>query len=264
MQEYESKSDAKAILRNLRSSIIRSAFEANEGHIPSALSILDVLWVLYETVLAERMRSGALQDRFILSKGHGSLALYAVLAGKGAFEKEELSRFCQFDSILGGHPDRTLVPGVEASTGSLGHGLPIAVGLAMSQKIGEQDARTYVLIGDGEANEGTTWESALLAAHHNLGNLSCIVDFNHSTDRALEVAPLDTKFEAFGWRVLNVSGHDHEELKAALEEQLTDRPTLVLAHTIKGFGVPVMENNPEWHHRAPKPGELDQILAQVY
>lgn len=264
MQTPEEILSADEVVKNLRVSIVRAAAQANEGHIPSALSILDVIWVLYAVVFAERIRHGAQQDKFILSKGHGSLALYAVLAERGVFDKNELSRFCQLDSILGGHPDRTLVPGVEASTGSLGHGLPMAVGLAMSQKIKKQDAITYVLIGDGEANEGTTWESALLAAHHNLGNLFCIVDLNHSTDRALEVAPLDTKFEAFGWRVLTVSGHDHEELKAALQKEPTDCPTLVLANTIKGFGVPIMENNPEWHHRAPKPGELDQILAEVY
>jgi transketolase len=243
--------------------IVQAASRAGEGHIPSALSILDILGVLYGKIMQHRAlesQSPTDRDRFVLSKGHGSLALYAVLAELGYFSPAELDRFCAYDGILGGHPDSNKVPGVEASTGSLGHGLPMALGLALAYRIQRSTRRIFCLIGDGEANEGSIWEAALLGAHHRLSRLCCIVDFNHSTDRALSLGNVAEKWRAFGWHTVEVDGHDHAALEHALQTTDTNRPQAVIAHTIKGKGVSCMEGDPSWHHRAPNAGELDAIL----
>ncbi len=253
------------MLKELRSSIISMASKSGEGHIPSALSILDILWVLYDRVLHIDAGNPKAEnrDRFILSKGHASLGLYAILARKGFVPTDELEQFGKYHGLLGGHPDRNKVPGVEASTGSLGHGFPISVGIALGLRIKKIDSRVFVLIGDGEANEGAVWESALLASHHHLSNLCCIVDYNHSTDRALSVGDLVAKFKAFGWECISVNGHNHEELHAALTQVHETTPLAVIAETIKGFGCKMMENNPEWHHKSPRKEELSSILEQL-
>jgi transketolase len=177
------------------------ATNAGEGHVPSALSILDILWVLYDRILKinPSYPKSPTRDRFILSKGHAALGLYVILAKKGFFPSSELEDFGKYDGFLGGHPDRNKVSGVEASTGSLGHGFPMSVGIALGLRIKKIDSKVFVLIGDGEANEGSVWESALLASHHNLSNLCCIIDYNHSTDRALKVGDMVSKFKSFGW-----------------------------------------------------------------
>lgn len=249
----------------LKEAIVRSAYAAGEGHIPSALSVLDIIWILYDRILkVDPIRpNDPARDRFFLSKGHASLAVYAVLARKGFFPAAELSTFCGFNSRFGGHPDRNKVPGVEASTGSLGHGFPMAVGAALGLMIQKNPARVVSLIGDGEANEGTVWESALLAAHHSLHNLTCIVDYNHSTDRALRVGDLAKKFDAFGWRSVIVNGHDHEALYTAITAEHPDGPLAVIAETVKGNGLKLMENNPAWHHKAPSPEELEAIIKEL-
>lgn len=238
---------------------------AGEGHIASAFSILDILWVLYDRVL--RFDPGNPKsdgrDRFVLSKGHGSLALYAVLAEKGFFPRSDLARAATFDSALGGHPDDHQVPGVEASTGSLGHGLPMGIGMALGMRIGKIDRRVIVLVGDGECNEGAIWESALLAAHHRLSNLTCIVDYNHSTDRALLVGDIAAKFAAFGWAAATINGHDHDAICGAVARTEPDRPMAIVAETVKGLGCKRMENDPAWHHRAPTPEELPGILEEL-
>jgi len=256
----------KAIeLNHLRQSIVRAASAAGEGHIASAFSILDILWILYDEILRytpDRPESDD-RDRFILSKGHGSLGLYAVLAAKGFFPESELQGFADFKSRLGGHPDRNKVPGVEASTGSLGHGLPIGVGVALGLRIRKVDRRVIVLVGDGECNEGSIWEAVLLAAHHRLSNLTCIVDYNHSTDRALGLGNIGEKFASFGWSVANIVGHDHRAIGGALRKTAIDRPTAIVAETIKGFGCKLMENDPAWHHRSPNPDELARILEEL-
>jgi len=241
------------------------AANAGEGHIPSALSILDILWVLYDRILKVDVSNpkSNTRDRFILSKGHASLGLYAVLAQKGFFPSSELDNFAKFNSLLGGHPDRNKVPGVESSTGSLGHGFPVSVGMALGLKIKKALSKVFVLIGDGEANEGSIWESALLAAHHHLSNLCCIVDYNHSTDRALRVGDLALKFRAFGWESLVINGHNHEEIYSALSSKHDSAPLAVIAETIKGFGCKIMENNPEWHHKSPRKEDLPYILGQL-
>ncbi len=254
-----------SMMNEMKQAIITAAANAGEGHIASAFSVLDILWVLYDRVLRidPLNPDGFERDRFILSKGHASLALYVVLAEKGFFPKSELETFGRFKSKLGGHPDRNKIPGVEASTGSLGHGLPMAVGVAMALRIKQSHYKVFVLIGDGECNEGTVWESALLAAHHRLKNLCCIVDCNHSTDRALLVGDLAEKFKSFGWDYCSIDGHDHAQIYKALSDFPKARPVAIIAETIKGFGCRRMENNPEWHHKVPSADDLAEILEEL-
>lgn len=252
-------------IRRMKRRIISVTHSASEGHIPSAFSVLDLIWVLYDKVmdLKSRLSNDCARDRFVLSKGHGSLALYAVLEEKGFFAPTELDTFCAYDSRFGGHPDCNKIPGVEASTGSLGHGFPMAVGLAIGARIRHTNNRIFCLIGDGECNEGTIWESALLAAHHRLSNLCCIVDFNHSTDRALRLGDLAAKFSSFGWDGIVIPGHDHSRILSALTHRPDNRPLVVIAETIKGFGVKRMENEPAWHHRALNAEEYQSVVEEL-
>ena len=259
--------DAKTteILRNLRKQILEAASRSGEGHVPSAFSILDILWVLYDNVL--RIDPSApfadSRDRFVLSKGHASLGLYAVLAAKGFIAQQELIGFGSLESRLGGHPDFRKLPGVEASTGSLGHGFPIAVGMALGTRINKRDARVFCLIGDGEANEGSVWEAMALAAHHRLDNLCTIIDYNHSTDRALDLGDIGGKALAFGWAVREIDGHNHAAILGALKMRVDGKPLCIVANTIKGHGVPAMEGDPAWHHRSPTASELATLLASL-
>lgn len=202
----------------------------DEKHEPSAFSTLDVLWVLYDRVLrydpANPRWEG--RDRFLLSKGHGPLAFYAILADKGFFPADELRRFMTWEGILGGHPDRNQVPGVEVSTGSLGHGLPMAAGVALALRAKRSDRRVFALVGDGECNEGSIWEAILLAGAKHLSNLTCIVVNNHSS--GLDLGDLAAKFAAFGWSAATVNGRDHDAIYAALTRTEPDRPSAVVAH----------------------------------
>ena len=170
------------------------------------------------------------------------------------------------DSKLGGHPDRNKLKWVEASTGSLGHGFPIAAGIAFGEKIKGTKSKVYVIIGDGECNEGTIWETAMLASHHKLDNLCCVVDNNHSSDRALDVGDLEKKFAAFGWKTSVVDGHNHLQLEKVLKTHAKSKgkPFVIIAKTIKGHGVKIMENNPAWHHLSPKEEELEKIRNEIY
>ncbi len=199
------------------------------GHIPSALSILDIIWTIYDKVKTE-------DDQFLLSKGHGVMALYAVLEAKGLLE---------WNDKLMGHPKRG--GAIMASTGSLGHGLPMSIGLAKAKKIKGEEGRVFCLIGDGEANEGTTWESAMLASHHKLDNLVVIVDQNRSSERALSVGSLADKFHAFGFSVWEVYGHSEKELLTAFETR-SGKPLCIIADTDKGHGVDFM-SDPSWHNK---------------
>jgi transketolase len=201
----------------------------DEKHDPSAYSTLEVLWVLYDRVLhydAADPQSEE-RDRFIMSKGHGPLVLYAILAQKGFFPAGELARFLQWEGILGGHPDRNRVPGVETSTGSLGHGFPMAVGVALALKAKQIDPRVYVLIGDGESNEGSVWEAVLLAGDLGLANLTAILIDNRSSTR--DLGDVAAKFEAFGWQARTVDGRDEDAIERALLAPAPDRPSLVVA-----------------------------------
>jgi transketolase len=252
-------------MNELRRSIVEASYQSSEGHIASALSVLDLLYVLYDAILEidPGKASDPKRDRFILSKGHASLGLYSILADQGFFSKDLLGSFGSIDSILGGHPDRNKVPGIEASTGSLGHGFPMAVGIAFGLKITNNPAKVYVMIGDGECNEGTIWESALLAAHHKLDNLCCIIDHNHSTDRALLVDSLEDKFRSFNWQTMSIDGHDHDKIEQALNTKHPGAPLLIVANTIKGHGIKIMENNPAWHHKSPTKEEYEIIIKEL-
>lgn len=203
----------------------------DEKHDASAHSTLDVLWVLYDRILrydASNPRSEE-RDRFVLSKGHGPVAYYAILAAKGFFPVSELPLFGTWESILGNHPDHNQVPGVEASTGSLGHGLPMALGIALALRAKKSERRVFVLIGDGECNEGSIWESILLAGHLHLANLTCILINNHSS--TLDLGDMAAKFTAFGWQASTINGRAHEEIFRALSHTEIDRPTAIVAET---------------------------------
>ena len=240
------------------------------GHIGPALSLIEILRVLYDSILQFRpdQPDWSNRDRFILSKGHGCLALYAILADKGFFELSELNRFCLPESILGGHPERGKIPGVEASTGSLGHGLPIGVGMALSAKIRKQSHRVIVVTGDGEINEGSVWEAAMSASKHRLKNLSVLVDYNKlqsygPVKEVLDLEPLVEKWKSFGFEVREVDGHNTYALRQLFEKLPfnSDSPSTIICHTIKGKGFSFAENNPKWHHKS---GINDNDLKAMY
>jgi len=247
--------------RHLRRLIFRAIENGGRGHIGPALSLVEIIRVLYDDFLRHKPADPLWRerDRFILSKGHGCLALYAVLADRGFFPIEELDRFCHFDSFLGGHPE-TVVPGVEACTGALGHGLSIGLGMALAARMTGRDSKVYVLMGDGEINEGSVWEAAACADKHRLSNLTAIIDYNkiQSAGSVFEIQnmePLADKWTSFGFRVSECNGHDVDELRRVFREAAaaaapSDRPRAIICHTVKGKGIPVAENNPGWHHKS--------------
>ncbi len=239
-------------MKKLIKKIIELSYDKKEGHIASSLSILDLLYVFYDNMSEN--------NKLILSKGHASLGLYVILDHFGLLDYN-LNEFCDFDGRIGGHPsDR--IKNVEASTGSLGHGLPIGVGISLGNKINNNDSKTFIIIGDGESNEGTTWESAMLASEHKLNNICCIMDYNHSGDRALKIDDVMEKFKSFGWCCLEINGHDHNEIIKSMNVK-SDKPIFILANTIKGNGVKMMENNPEWHHKFPTIEEYEEIINNL-
>lgn len=248
----------------LRRLVLRGMEGGGRGHPGSALSLIEILRVLYDDVLRFRadQPDWMERDRCILSKGHGCLALYALLADKGFFSPVELDTFCHFSSRLGGHPEQGRIPGVEASTGALGHGLSIGVGLAVAARLHARDTRVFVIMGDGEINEGAVWEAALTAAKHCLGNLIAVVDYNRlqsfgPTQQVLNLEPLEDKWRAFGFDVAQVDGHDVGALQSVfLEKRPLDKPLAVICHTIKGKGIALAENNLEWHHKSKLAPEL--------
>jgi transketolase len=228
------------------------------GHIGSPLSMMEIVRVLYDDVLRLRPADPTWRerDRFVLSKGHACLGLYAVLADKGFISRDELRSHCAFGALLGGHPERH-IPGVEAATGSLGHGLSLGIGMALAAELDGGDARTFVLLGDGELDEGSVWEAALSAAKHRLDRLTAIVDYNKlqsygAVSDVLDLEPLADKFAAFGFAVREVDGHDVEELRATFARLpfTAGKPNAIIAHTIKGRGFPFAEGDPNWHHKA--------------
>ena len=253
----------------IRKTILQVCSASGEGHIPSCFSVVEILTELYGNTLKYRAQDPQWEDRdyFVLSKGHASLALYAVLAGVGFISEAELMHFARYDSRLGGHPDRNKVPGIEASTGSLGHGFPFAAGIALGLKIKHQPNRVYVLIGDGEANEGTIWETAMVAAHRKLDNLIGILDDNQSTGRCLPLSDVVQKWTAFGWQVYEVDGHDSVQIRNTFQSVLNDKPSgpvMIVAHTVKGKGSGILENNSfAWHHKSPSAFELDTIMREL-
>jgi transketolase len=247
-------------LNVMRSKILTAATKAQEGHIPSSLSILDILYCLY--ILLPKNSSINLQknDMFILSKGHASLALYAVLEEAKIIDDTWIDTFGSFFSKFGGHPDRNKISGVAASTGSLGHGLPFSIGKVFANRLIKREFRVFCLVGDGELNEGSNWESLLLAAHYKMHEFTLIIDLNHSTERALSLGDIQSKLRAFGFYVETINGHSHTEITKSLQTKKRNCPTAIIAETIKGYGVPAMENNPAWHHAIPTP---DQTLEMI-
>ncbi len=244
--------------RYLRKLILDGFTSAKRGHLAPAFSLVEILRVLYDDILKYDPVNPSWEerDRLILSKGHGCLALYAILVDKGFFSKEELTKFCSMNGILGGHPE-IKIPGVEASTGSLGHGLAIGIGMAIGAKLKKKNWRVFVILGDGECNEGSIWESALIAAKHNLSNLCVIIDYNkfQSYGHVIEVSNLANLMEkwcAFGFDVKEVDGHSVNELKEVFQDFPfhSDRPSVVICHTIKGKGIDFVENNLSWHHKS--------------
>lgn len=241
----------------LRRQVIRCIKATRRGHIGSAMSLIEILRVLYDDILKFKSKNPNWdkRDYFILSKGHGCLALYSILADKGFFHESHLDTTCTPNSILGGHPESYKIPGVEASTGSLGHGLPIAVGIAIANKVKKKKNRIYVLIGDGELNEGSNWEAMMSATKHNLDNLTIIMDYNKiqsygKTKDVLNLEPVKDKIKSFNLNVAEVNGHNLKNLKKQFKLFKKSKKTnFLICHTTKGKGISFAENNPFWHHK---------------
>ena len=266
------KINYKALSTKIRAHVLRMTHRAKSSHVGSSLSIADLLAVLYGGILRinpARPQSPG-HDRFILSKGHACAAVYAVLAEHGFFPKEWLDTYYLDGSHLAGHITHHGVPGVEASTGSLGHGLSIGCGMALAGKRGGQSYRVFTLLSDGECDEGSTWEAALFAPHHHLDNLVAIVDYNKiqsfgRVKEVLDLEPLAGKWQAFGWATREIDGHDFNQIENALRSVPFEpgRPSCVIAHTIKGKGVSFMENQLAWHYKPPDDEELRRALAEL-
>jgi len=243
----------------LRELVLDTLEGGARGHVGSTLSLMEILRVLYDDVMRYRVEDPKWEgrDRFILSKGHGCIAQYVLLADKGFIGRDELRTFCRSGSRLGGHPEAGKIPGVEASTGALGHGLPIGVGMAMALRIKRSDARVFVVCGDGEINEGSVWEAAMHAAKHRLDNLVVVVDYNKIqsagfTRDILDLEPLLDKWRAFGFAAADVDGHDVTALRDIFGRLPANagRPTAIVCHTVKGRGIANCENDPTWHHKS--------------
>ncbi len=258
---------------NVRKSIVSMVYEAGSGHIGGSLSAADIVTYLYFDAMdinADNVNSNK-RDRFVLSKGHASPLLYGILMEKGFLDKSLIPTFRQVDSKLEGHPCRNSVEGVDISTGSLGQGISAAVGMAMSNKlVDDNDYKVFALLGDGESQEGQVWEAAMAAAHYKLDNLCVFLDFNGlqidgSIYDVMNPTPLDKKFEAFGWNVIKIDGHNYEEIDEAVQEanKVKGQPTLILATTIKGKGVSFMENEAGWHGVAPSAEQYEVAMKEL-
>ena len=252
---------------NLRKLIVDVVCQGGGGHIPSSFSIVDIIDVIFkEFNIVEREGDKNNCDSFTLSKGHGACALYAVLLKYGLLRQEEINSYLKFNSILGGHPDATKVPGAEASTGSLGHGLSFTVGRALASKIKGEEKNYFVLVGDGECHEGTVWEAAIVANNLGLSNLFCLIDYNKSSDQICPHNSLYEQFKAFGWNVLKANGHDKESIKNSIDRLIAtknSKPNCVVFDTIKGKGVSFMENNPDFHGKTANEEQLREAIKEI-
>ena len=250
------------IANSVRKNILLEVYSAKSGHPGGALSCTDILTAIYFNLIEEG-------DKVVLSKGHASPALYAVLAEKGFFEKEELKNFRKLGSFLQGHPSSAYTPGVDVTSGSLGQGLSVANGIALSFKLDKKSNHVYVVLGDGEIQEGQVWEAAMSASHYNLNNVIAFLDYNKlqidgSNDEVMTVSPVDKKFESFGWFVQEINGHDFNEIISAVEKAKNQsKPSMIIANTIKGKGVSFMENKAGWHGKAPNEEEYKQAIADL-
>jgi transketolase len=255
---------------DVRRSIVTMIDRAQLGHIGGDLSVTDILVTLFGAVLLvdPQVPQAPGRDRFVLSKGHCAGALYATLARCGFFPVAELETFMAPLSSLNGHPDRKKVPGVETNTGPLGHGFPVAVGIALAARLQGESWRTFVVLGDGELQEGSNWEAAMTAAHYDLASLTAVVDRNRlqqgaRTEDTKRLEPLADKWTSFGWEVREVDGHDHHALFEAFAPSSSGRPVVVIAHTVKGKGVSFIEDRVEWHHKVPDAQQVQAALQEL-
>ena len=260
----------RSAARDVRVTILKTIETAGMGHVGGDLSVSDILTTLFLGVLRLDPANPhwAQRDRFILSKGHCAAALYTVLAMRGFFATELLSSFMAPMSPLNGHPNRRKVPGVEANTGPLGHGLPIAVGCALAARLAKADWRTFVVLGDGELQEGSNWEAAMTAGHQGLSGLTAVIDRNGlqqgaRTEATSALEPLDDRWRAFGWDVIDVDGHDVDALYDVFTAPPGDRARCILARTVKGKGVSFMEDRVEWHHKVPSSDQVRQAIEEL-
>ena len=256
---------------NVRKMALEAVYSAGSGHPGGSLSIADILTYLY----MEKMNIDPVnpkmedRDRFVLSKGHCSPALYGILAERGFIPKEDIKTFRHAESYLQGHPDMKGVPGVDMSTGSLGQGISTACGMAKCAKMDGKNYRVYVALGDGESEEGQVWEAAMFAGHYKLNNLTVFLDFNGlqidgDITKVMNPTPFDKKFEAFGWEVVTIGAHDFAQIEDAVAmSEKSDKPTLILAHSVKGKGVSFMENEAGWHGAAPNQEQYEQAIAEL-
>jgi len=260
------------IATEIRQDIIQSIHQAGSGHPGGSLSAADIVTALYFYKMKVEPTNPKWEerDRFILSKGHAAPVLYAALAKKGFFPREELFKLRKVDAMLQGHPDMKGTPGVEMSTGSLGQGFSASIGMGLALKMDKKESRVYVLLGDGEMQEGIVWEAGMAAAHYQLDNLTAILDHNGlqidgKNDDVMSIQPIAQKWESFGWNVLEIDGHHFGEIIEALEqaEKTKGRPTMIIAKTVKGKGVSFMENNPDWHGKAPNDEEAQIALREL-
>jgi len=262
--------DARSL--HLRRNMVRMLKGGNRGHIGSTLSLIEIVRVLYDDVLKHDPKNPTWEARdvFLLSKGHGCIAQYAILADHGYFPEEEMDKFCRVDGILGGHPDANKVPGVEASTGALGHGLSIGVGMALAARAKKLNSRVFVAMGDGEINEGSVWEAAMSANKHKLTNLVAMVDYNKVqssgfTRDIMDLEPLTDKWRAFGFETVEVDGHDCDALRAALAPRANPtQPLAIICHTVKGKGLDFAENDPKWHHQSSMKPDVFEKMDKAF
>lgn len=247
----------KAAMR-LRKTVLQMAYAGNDGNLQSNFSSIEILRVLYDRIL-----DNAARDRFVLSKGQSTMALLALLSEKGYIPPEELLTACRYDARISMQADRTKLPCVEVSAGSLGHGFPIAVGMAWANRIANRAGRVYVMAGDGEMNEGTMWEAAIFAASEKLDNLTLIIDDNDSIGQMIQIGDLGQKLTAFGFHCVEADGHDEDALEAALRITHKNAPSAVLARTKRGYGSRILMDDRSWFHRAPSAEELERLLQDV-
>lgn len=260
------------IARNIRRDIVTMIHSSKSGHPGGSLSAVEILTSLYFDEMNVDPRNPKMEDRdrFVLSKGHAAPVLYSTLAEKGYFDKSELNSLRKIGAMLQGHPDMKGIPGVEMSTGSLGQGFSVACGMAMASKLDNAPWRVYTLLGDGEIQEGIVWEAAMSAAHYKLDNLVAFLDYNGlqidgEVEKVMNVGPAMDKFKSFGWNVIEIDGHDFDQIFAALDmaKETVGKPTMIIAKTVKGKGVSFMENNAGWHGTAPSDNDLEKALQEL-
>ena len=256
----------------IRKDIVSMICKSKSGHPGGSLSAVEILTALYFDQMNIDPTNPKMEDRdrFVLSKGHAAPALYATLAERGYFDKEELNSLRKLGSMLQGHPDMKKIPGVEMSTGSLGQGFSVACGMAMAAKLDNAPWNVYALLGDGEVQEGIIWEAAMSAAHYKLDNMIAFLDYNGlqidgEVESVMSINPIEDKFRTFGWNVITIDGHDFDQIFAALDmaKDTVDTPTMIIAKTVKGKGVSFMENQASWHGSAPSEEQLEQALSEL-